>query len=306
MVKRGPVLMLVENMSVPLDRRVWPECRALREAGYEVVVVCPRGREVDVAPLEVVDGVEIHRFPSASGDGTLDFLREYVCAFWHVFRLARRLGRTRTFAVVHAANPPDFLLLAAIPLKRRGATFVFDHHDLFPELYLTRFGGSRNVGYWLALALERLSFKLADIVLSTNESYRRIAIERGRKRPEEVFVVRNAPDVSRFRPANPDPQLRRGTEHLLADAGVMARQDGVDGALRALRILRDRRDDWHAIFAGDGDAYDDVRRLAPQLGRDDVVEFTGFLHDRAAITRILSSADVCLAPEPKDPLNDAS
>jgi len=282
MEARGSVLMLVENMSVPTDRRVWPECQALREAGYDVVVVCPRGQDVDAAPLEVVEGIEIHRFPSQQGTGKLGFVREYLSAFYHVLRLARRLGRKHTFAVVHAANPPDFLLLAAMPLKRRGATFVFDHHDLFPELYLTRFSGRKNLVYRLALVLERISFHLAD------------------------FVVRNAPDAKCFRPGNPDPELRRGKTHLLAYVGVMAPQDGVDGALRALRLLRARRDDWHAIFAGDGAAYDDVRRLATELGLDDFVEFTGFLHDDASIARILSTADVCLAPEPKDPLNDVS
>jgi glycosyltransferase involved in cell wall biosynthesis len=302
----GSVLMLVENMSVPLDRRVWPEAQALRDAGYDVVVVCPRGTEVDVAPTEVVDGIEIHRFPSVSGNGALGFIREYTSAYWHISRLTRRLARRRAFAVVHAANPPDYLLLAARPLKRRGAVFVFDHHDLFPELYRARFGGRRRLLYRLALVLERLSFGLADVVVSTNESYRQIAIVRGRKRPEDVFVVRNAPDTTRFRPGEPDPELRRGKKHLLAYVGVMAPQDGVDRALEALRLLRKRRDDWHAIFAGDGDAYDEVRRLTTELGLDDFVEFPGFLHEQRAVARILATADVCLAPEPKDPLNDAS
>lgn len=303
---RGSVLMLVENMSVPMDRRVWPEAQVLHDAGYEVVVISPRGGDVDVAPFEVVDGIEIHRFPSAGGQGTLGFVREYVTAFWHVARLTRRLGRQRAFAVVHAANPPDYLLLAARSLKRRGAAFVFDHHDLFPELYRARFGGGHGLLYRLALMLERLSFRLADIVVSTNESYRRIAIDRGGKRPEDVVVVRNAPDTTRFRPGEPDPALRRGKKHLIAYVGVMAPQDGVDRALRALWLLRKRRDDWHAIFAGDGQAYQEVRRLATELGLDDVVEFPGFLHDQAAVARILATADVCLAPEPKDPLNDAS
>jgi glycosyltransferase involved in cell wall biosynthesis len=306
MTAPGAVLMLVENMPVPTDRRVWPEAQALRDAGYEVVIVCPRGVDVDAAPFEVVDGIEIHRFPSAVGDGTLGFVREYVSAFWHIVRLTRRLGRQRAFAVVHAANPPDYLLLAARSLKRRGAAFIFDHHDLFPELYRIRFGGGRGLVYRLALMLEKLSFRLADVVVSTNESYRRIAIERGGKRPEDVFVVRNAPDATRFRPAEPDPALRRGKKHLLVYVGVMAPQDGVDRALRALSLLRDRRDDWHAIFAGDGEAYEEVRALATELGLDDVIEFPGFLHDQAAVARILGTADVCLAPEPKDPLNEVS
>jgi glycosyltransferase involved in cell wall biosynthesis len=303
---RGPVLMLVENRSVPDDPRVWSEAGALRDAGYEVVVVCPRGTEVDLAPFEIRDGVEIHRFSSAEGNGTLGFVREYVLAFWRVLRLTRRLARQRAFAVVHAANPPDYLLLAARSLKRRGAAFVFDHHDLFPELYRARFGGRKSLFYRLALVLEKLSFGLADVVVSTNDSYREIAIRRGGKRPDDVVVVRNAPDPKRFRRGTPDPALRRGKEHLIAYVGVMAPQDGVDRALRALRLLRERRDDWHAILAGDGEAYEDVRRLASELGLDDVVEFPGFIRDQNRVGEIVATADVCLAPEPKDPLNDVS
>ena len=217
----------------------------------------------------------------------------------------RRLARGRPFDVVQACNPPDFLLLPAWPLKRRGARLVFDHHDLVPELYLSRFGGRRDVLYLITRALERLTFRLADVVIATNESYRRIALTRGRKRPEDVFVVRNGPDLARLRPTDPDPSLKRGRPHLLAYVGVIAPQDGVDHALRALAALHERRDDWRAVFVGDGDALEDMRRLADELGLCEAVEFAGWQGDEG-VRRVLSSADVCLSPEPRSPLNDAS
>lgn len=299
------LLLLVENVSVPTDRRVWPECLSLRRAGYDVTVVSPQGNSRDRELFEVCAGVEIHRYalPPATG-GRRAFLWEYARAFWQTWRLVQKLARARPFAVVHAANPPDILLIAASPLKRRGTRFIFDHHDLVPELYTDRFGG-RGVFYWLSRLMELTSFRLADVVIATNESYRRIAIERGRKRPEDVFVVRNGPDLSRFHPIDPDPSLKRGKPYLIAYVGDMAPQDGIDGALRSLASLRRLRDDWHAIFAGGGEAFEEVVTLARKQGLDDIVEFPGVVPTEDVV-RILSTADVCLAPEPKTAFNDAS
>ena len=302
----GSALILVENLSVPFDRRVWQESLALRRAGLDVVVVCPRGTKRDQAPLEVLEGVEIHRYPlTAATGGPLGYLREYGTALWRTHRLARRLARTHSFDVVHACNPPDVLLLTVLSLRRRGSRFLFDHHDLVPELFLSRFGGRPGALYRLTLALEWLTFRLAHVVVSTNESYRHVALTRGGKRPEDVFVVRSAPDLERFRPTEPDPELRSGKQHLLGYLGVMGPQDGVDHALRALAVLRERRDDWHAIFVGDGDVRPRMEELALELGLGELVEFTGRVDD-ATVARVLSSCDVCLAPDPKNPLNDVS
>jgi glycosyltransferase involved in cell wall biosynthesis len=303
---RPRVLILVENLSVPRDKRVWPECRALVRAGYDVTVICPRGDELDTTPFERVEGVEIHRYAATFATGsTAGYLREYATALWRMSRLARRLAAGRGFDIVHACNPPDLLLLAAVPLKLRGAKLVFDHHDLVPELYECRFR-SGGLLYRFARLAERVTFALADVVISPNESYRRLALQRGAKRPEDVFVVRNAPDPARLRPEAGDPSLRRGRDHLLAYVGVMGPQDGVDLAVRSLGHLRRMRDDWHAVFVGDGDMLEHARALAHEVGIGDVVEFTGFLHDADGVRRVLASADVCLAPEPKNPLNDAS
>ena len=303
--RRGRVLMLVENLSVPRDRRVWQEALALDAAGLEVVVVCPQGEARDTASHEQIEGIEIHRYRARPAqNGALGYVREYVSAFREIRRLVRRLARERRFDVVHAANPPDFLLLTALALKRRGARFVFDVHDLSPELYESRYG-RRGLVHRALAALERISFRLADVVIATNESYRRIAETRGRKPAADVFVVRNDPDLLRFDRAEPDDELRQGKPHLLCYVGMMGLQDGLDHALRALAALRGRRDDWHALFLGDGDALPEMRRLAGELGLDDVVTFGGFVgHDE--VRRALASADVCISPEPSSPLNDVS
>jgi glycosyltransferase involved in cell wall biosynthesis len=303
---RSPrVLMLVENCSVPSDRRAWQEACSLRDAGYDVTIVSPLGNGVDSSLQERIEGIELQRFPLPMAEsGGLDYLREYGRALTRIGRLARRLGRDAPFDVVHACNPPDLLLLAALPLRRAGAAFVFDQHDLVPELYVSRFG-RRDPLYAVTRALERLSFALADVVLAPNESYRAVALGRGRKDARDVFVVRNAPDLTSFRPQRPDPALKEGRKYLLAYVGVMNRQDGVAHAIRALASLRRRRADWRAVFVGDGDALPDLRRLADELGLGDSVDFAGWQRD-GEVVRVLSTADVCLSPEPSSPINDVS
>ena len=189
------VLVISQNAHVPRDRRVWNELRALSEGGYEVTAICPKAEDADGnLRFERLAGVDIFRFaqPRASGSA-LSYLREYAVAFWRIRRLARTLAGERGFDVVQASNPPDFLLMAVYFLKRRGARLIFDHHDLAPELYLARFGGDHRVLYWLTRLLEQINYRLADLVLATNESYKRVALRRGRRRPEDVFVVRSGP-----------------------------------------------------------------------------------------------------------------
>jgi glycosyltransferase involved in cell wall biosynthesis len=283
---------------------VWQECRALREAGYEVAVVCPQGAKQDREPYALIDGVQIHRYPlTAATGGWTGYLREYGAALWRSWRLSRRLGR---FDVVHICNPPDLLFLVALPFKRRGARVIFDQHDLVPELYLSRFGRGKDLLYRAVVALERMTYRVADVVIATNGSYRDVAVDRGGKAPEDVFVVRSAPDLSRFAGRVPDPALKRGKEHLLCYLGVMGPQDGVDYALQSLAALRDLRpDDWHAVFVGGGDCFDEMRALATQLGLDDHVTFTGRIPDDELLA-CLSTADVALSPDPHNPLNDVS
>ena len=305
-VRGARVLMISQNAHVPRDRRVWNELRALAEGGYEVVAICPHGDGAESAGFERLEGVDIFRFaqPRASGSA-LSYLREYGVAFWRIRRLARKVAGDRGFDVVQACNPPDFLLMAVYFLKRRGARLIFDHHDLAPELYLARFGGDGGLLYWLTRLLEQVNYRLADLVLATNESYKRVAIRRGRRRPEDVLVVRSGPQLSRFGPVAPDERLKKGHNFLISFIGEMAPQDGVDNALQALAHLLGRRSDWYAMFAGDGTARAGLMALATSLGLDDHVEFTGWLED-PALRSVLCSSDVCLAPDPKTPLSDAS
>ena len=204
---RGHILILVENLSVPFDRRVWQESRALADAGYQVTVICPQGTKQDTE-REVIDGVRILRYPlRAAEGGPIGYLREYSVALWHTTRLALKVRRDGRIDVVHSCNPPDLFFIVAVFLRLLGGTrSVFDQHDLVPELFLSRFSSGGRVLYWVTLALERLTFLCADAVISTNESYRRVAMERGKVPPDRVSVVRSAPDLSRFVQRESDPE----------------------------------------------------------------------------------------------------
>ncbi len=300
------ILVLSENESVPSDRRVWDVCRALAAHGCQVLAVCPQGRADEQSLFEARDGIEVHRYPLrfAAGESAVDYAREYATAMWRSWRLVARLSAQRRFDAVHACNPPDFLLLAAWPARRRGARVLFDHHDLTPELLRMRFGERRRLLLRLALLVERASIAFADAVISTNQSYRQIAIKRGRKRPERVFVVRNGPDLRAVPRVPADQELKRGRPLLIGYVGVMAPQDGVDHALRALSLLTHRQD-WHAVFAGDGAARESLVELAGKLGLQERVELCGWRDDEQ-VARLLRTCDVCLAPEPSSPLNELS
>jgi glycosyltransferase involved in cell wall biosynthesis len=296
-------VLLVENLSVPTDRRVWQQALTLKSSGMRVTVVSPRGIDRDSEPFVQLDGIPIHRYPPRfSTGGVVGYSQEYASALRQMNRVLRRVSREGRIDVVHAANPPDVLLLAAISERRRGTAFIFDQHDLVPEFALSRFGH----GMWkAALAAERLSYRLADVVLVTNNSYREVALNRGRKSPDDVFVVRNSPDPERFRPIDPDPEVRGNRRFVIGYVGLIGPDDGVDHSLRALAALRDRRTDWRAVFVGDGDALDQMKRLARELDLSEFVEFPGFMSGDRLIA-FLSAFDVCLAPNPRTPLNEIS
>jgi hypothetical protein len=207
------LLIIVQNLPVPFDRRVWLECQALTAAGYHVSVVCPRGSG-DPA-YEVIDSVELYKYrPYAPGGSKVSFIAEYAYSFlataWRVLK-ARRSGR---FAAIQACNPPDIFWPLALAFRvLEGTRFVFDHHDLCPELFQSRFPRGPKLPYQGLLALERRTHRTADHVIATNDSYRQIAMTRGAKRAEDVTVVRTGPNLRRLRRVEPDPDLRRGRRH---------------------------------------------------------------------------------------------
>ena len=305
-VKRR-VLIIVQNLPVPFDRRVWLECQALVSAGYRVAVVCPKGSG-DPA-YEVVDTVELYKYrPYAPGGSKLGFVAEYVYSFLATARLALKARRSGRFDVIQACNPPDiFWPIAAVFRAAEGTRFVFDHHDLCPELYESRFHGGPRLPYKMLRGLERRTHRAADHVISTNESYRDIAIMRSGKPGADVTVVRTGPDPQRLRRGPADPAQRRGRRFLAAYIGVMGPQDGVDNVVRAADILvhQLRRDDIAFTLIGSGDCFDELVALRDKLGLAGHVEFTGRAPDEL-VARILSTADVGLSPDPKNALNDLS
>jgi glycosyltransferase involved in cell wall biosynthesis len=310
-LRRGPrgrhVCIVVQNLPVPFDRRVWLECRALRDAGFEVSVVCPKGKDdPSYAELEGVHLFKYRAFPPITRQ--VMFLAEYLWSILATFAGLVRAWRRRPFAVVQVCNPPDVLFAAVVPFRLLfGVRMVFDQHDLCPELYLSRFDKPAELPHRALLLAERATYALSAHVISTNESYRRVALERGGKRPEDVTVVRTGPDPDRMRRGERDPEMLRGHEHLLVYIGVMGPQDGVDCALRAMHHLVHvrGRTDVALTLIGDGDAAPALRRLATELRLDEHVVFTGRAPDEL-VGRLMSSADVGLSPDPKNPLNDVS
>jgi glycosyltransferase involved in cell wall biosynthesis len=301
----------VQNLPVPFDRRVWLECQALTAAGCRVAVVCPKGK--DDPGYQVIDGVEIYKYrPYAPGGSKLSFVAEYAYSFlataWHTVKARVRGGVIRgRFAVIQACNPPDIFWPIALAFRVERTKFVFDHHDLCPELFLSRFENPPALPYKGLLWLERRTFRTAKHVISTNESYRQIAIERGGKSPDDVTVVRTGPNPDRLKRGPADEELKRGRKYLVAYIGVMGPQDGVDIAVRAADVIVREfgRDDIAFTLIGSGDSYDELVALRDELGLQGHVEFTGRAPDEL-VTKIMSTADAGLSPDPKNPLNDVS
>jgi glycosyltransferase involved in cell wall biosynthesis len=306
MRKQRRVLILVENLPSPFDRRVWQESLALRDAGYEVSIICPTGRGYE-ARFEVIDGVHIWRYAlPLEGAGALGYLLEYATALSCTFFLSLKVLWKRGFDVVHACNPPDLFFLIGAFFKLFGKKFLFDHHDANPELYEAKFG-RRGMLYKAMLALEWLTFRYADISLATNESYRRIAVGRGGMPPERVFVVRSGPSVERMKILPPDEKLKKGRRYLVGYVGVMGRQEGIDHLLHAVaHIVHDLgRSDVQFGLVGGGTSLEEMRALAAELGVAQYVSFTGRVPDEEMLA-VLNTAEVCVNPDVANRMNEIS
>jgi glycosyltransferase involved in cell wall biosynthesis len=300
------VLILVENLPSPFDRRVWQEATTLRDAGYVVSIVCPTGRGCE-RRFERIDGIDIHRYAlPLEASGALGYALEYACALFWSFFLACKVWLRTGLDVVHACNPPDLLFLVGGFFKLFGKKFLFDHHDINPELYEAKFG-RRDFFYRLMLKLERWSLRAADVSIATNESYKRIALERGGITPDRVFVVRSGPSLERMKILPPDPALKRGRRYLVGYVGVMGEQEGVDYLLCAARhlVYEMDRHDIHFGLVGGGTSLESLKSLAKELGLADHVTFTGRVPD-AELLSILNTADVCVNPDVANDMNDKS
>lgn len=300
------VLFIVENCSVPFDQRVWLEAQALRNAGYKVSVLCPR--DPGQAPWEILEGIEIYRHPPPiEGSGLSGYLLEYSTALFWEFLYTWRVFFRQGFDAVHLSNPPDtlFLIGGLFKLLFRKKV-IFDHHDICPELYEAKFG-RKGFLYKVMRLLEKSSMWTADIVISTNDSYRRIAIDRGGKEPSRVFVVRNGPNLNRLKLTAPVPALKHGRQYLVGYVGVIGRQEGLRYLLQAASyIIHDcHRTDIHFGVVGGGPDLANVRQLASDLQIGSYFTFTGRVPDETLLD-YLNTSDVCVNPDEHNPMNDSS
>ena len=299
------VLILVENLPSPFDRRVWQEATTLRDAGYRVSIICPTGKGYE-KKYEQIEDIDIWRYRlPAEAEGALGYAVEYGAALFWTFLLSLRIFFSRGFDVVHACNPPDLFFLIGNFFKLFGKKFVFDHHDANPELYEAKFG--RRDFLWKAMCLlERLTFRFADVSIATNNSYRRIAIERGGMPPERVFVVRSGPSLERLKIVPAQETLKRGRKYLVGYVGVMGKQEGIDLLLQSVQYLVKRgRRDIHFGLVGGGTSLEEMKQLAVHLGVADYVTFTGRVPD-AELLAMLNTADVCVNPDVANEMNDIS
>jgi glycosyltransferase involved in cell wall biosynthesis len=303
-VKRK-VLIIVENIPVPLDFRVWKEARSLRNAGYEVITLCPKGEGYQKT-YECLDGVHIYRHPTAKeGDSPLGYVWEYAVALFWEFVYSWWIYLRRGFHVIQGCNPPDDIFFVALPFKLFGVKYIFDHHDVNPELYFSKYE-RQDFLYRVQLWLEKATFRCSDVVMSTNNSYREIAMTRGGIPKDDVFVVRNGVDPKKVKPVPPNPVLRHAKRYLVGYVGNMSTQEGLDILIDvALRIKNMGRRDVHFTCVGGGTGLASLRKLTAEKQLGDMMTFTGRIPD-AKLLEILSTADVCVNPDKPCPMNSMS
>ncbi|MBX3596099.1 MAG: glycosyltransferase family 4 protein [Rhizobiaceae bacterium] len=300
------VVIIVENLPVPFDRRVWLEARTLKAAGADVSVICPIGKGYEKRE-EVLEGIHIYRHPlPVEANGAVGYLLEYGAALFWELVLTTRIFFRHGIDVIHGCNPPDLIFLVAAPFRLFGVRYLFDHHDINPELYEAKFG--RRDFFWKLMVLfERLTFRLAKVSIATNESYRQIAINRGGMNPQDVFVVRSGPELSRVRPVEPEARWKNSREYLVGYVGVMGQQEGIDLLLETVRHLVKvkGRTDIQFVLVGSGPSLEELKQLSIDLGITDFVTFTGRAPDKDLL-EVLSTADVCVNPDRVNEMNDKS
>ena len=301
------VCIVVENLPVPLDRRVWKEACALRDVGYRVSVICPKGKDVSTASYEILDGVEIYRHRAFEASSATGYLLEYSLALVAEFLLTLKVFARTRFRILQACNPPDTIFLIALFLKLFGVRFIFDQHDLGPELFEAKFGKRNRLLYRLAQWAELCSFRVANTCIATNESFKDIAVARGGKDPEDVFVVRNCPDLATFRRPQLQTSNKFGKSLVVTYVGFMGTQDGLDLLLESIEhiVKRENRQDTHFVLVGGGTVIPDLQAIIGRKNLDAYVTLTGQVsHDEVAT--YLSNGDVGVAPDPKNAMNDNS
>jgi glycosyltransferase involved in cell wall biosynthesis len=305
-LKGRHILIVVENLPLPFDRRVWQEARTLKAAGADISIICPTGKGHE-ARHEVIEGIAIHRHPlPLEAKGITGFFFEYGAALFWELVLAWRIFLRHRFDVIQGCNPPDLIFLVALPFKLLGVRYIFDHHDINPELFDAKFG-KRGLLWRLTLLLEKLSFRAADVSIATNQSYRKIAIERGGMPPERVHVVRSGPDLSKLKLVRPAPHWKNGRANMVGYVGVMGAQEGIDLLIDAVGHLVHKmgRDDVQFVLVGGGPALEDLKTMTTERGLADYITFTGRIPDDV-LFQVLSTMDIGVNPDRVNEMNDKS
>lgn len=303
------VLIIVQNLPVPFDRRVWLEAKTLTEAGYQVSVICPTGQHGKYAEhYQYLEKIHIYRYPAPlEAQGVLGYIFEFAYCWLMTTLLSLYVWGKHGFDVIHACNPPETFFLLAWFYRPFGVKFLFDHHDLSPEMYLAKGNKQDTLLYRGLLLLEYLTFKTADVVVTTNESHKEIAVKRGRVNPERVFIVRSGPDFQRLQIKPTEPELRSGFQYMVCYLGEMCEQDGVDKLLHAIHFITNslKRRDIRFVFLGGGPELEKLKRLKDLLDLDSYVTFLGRVSDED-LCRYLSNADLCVDPDPFTDWSDKS
>ena len=301
------VLIIVENLPVPFDTRVWQEATTLAENGYLVSVICPKGKGYD-ADYEYLNGVHVHRHDlPPEGNGALGYAREYFCALREELRLAKRIYKERGFHVIHGCNPPDDIYMVARRFKKKGVDYVFDHHDICPELFEAKFGKASGLLYKSQLWLERQTYKHCAFAFVTNESYKQIAISRGGMKEDKVFVLRSGPKLERLKITPAKSEIKRGRQFMVGYVGVIGQQEGIEYLLKAAKYIKEElhRDDIFWGVVGGGPHLEALRKQSHEMGLDDILEFTGRVSDEVLLD-YLNTADVCVNSDEYNAMNDKS
>ena len=297
-------VIVVENLPVPFDRRVWQEAQALARAGWRVSVICPSNASFP-AKFEVIDDIAIYRHPlPPEGCGVLAYFREYAAALFHEFRLLVKVHRERGFSIIQACNPPDLIFLVAAPFKLLGKRFIYDQHDVGPELFVVKFA-NKGFLYHALRFFEQCSYRMADFVITASATFKDLAVGRGGKDPSRVEVVYGVPDRKHIHRVEPEPELKGDRKFVLGYIGIINKQDGVDHFVRAVGELVHAKGfrDFRAVVVGSGPALDEVRRLAVSLNLSEFIVFTGYLSGERLLSHI-SAFDIGVIPDPYNEAND--
>lgn len=303
-IKGKHVLFIVENLPVPFDRRVWQEATTLKENGMEVSIICPQMKGY-VTPFEILEGIEIYRHPlPIEARGAMGYLLEYSAAIYWEMKLAKKIFKKKPFHIIHGCNPPDLIYLTAKRYKNKGVKYVFDHHDINPELYIAKYD-KKDFFYKLMIYFERQTFKNAIASIATNESYKKIAVERGMMKEKDVQVIRSGPKLDRLKLQKPKLEFKKGRKFLLGYLGVIGEQEGIDLLLESMLYITNQRKDVQLAIVGGGSDLDRLKNMSNEMGLSNFVDFYGRVSDQELLD-VLNTADVCVNPDKPTEMNNLS